>query len=47
MYFPGHKLNARDRLLMRQSSAEQKRMVASRVKDNPETYRYTIVLEVA
>lgn len=47
MYFPGHELNAIDRLLQRKDEAEQKLMVAEKVSDNPEAYEYTIILEKA
>ena len=47
MYFEGQKLNKLDRLLMRKSEVEQQSMIAKRIKDEPETYRYTIVLQKA
>jgi protocatechuate 3,4-dioxygenase beta subunit len=47
MYFPGHKLNDSDRLLKRKTAEQQKLMIASRMNADPETYRYTIVLEAA
>ena len=45
MYFEGQKLNASDLLLMRKRAIEKQRMIAKRIKDEPETYRYTIVLQ--
>jgi len=47
MYFEGQKLNKLDRLLMRKSEVEQQSMIARRIKDAPETYRYTVVLQKA
>ena len=45
MYFEGQGLNRSDLLLMRKSEMERQSMVARRIKDEPETYRYTIVLQ--
>ena len=45
MYFEGQELNRSDLLLMRKSGMERQSMVARRIKDKPETYRYTIVLQ--
>ena len=45
MYFEGQELNRSDLLLMRKSELERQSMVARRIKDEPETYRYTIVLQ--
>lgn len=45
MYFEGQKLNLSDLLLMRKSEMERQSMVARRIKDEPETYSYTIVLQ--
>ena len=45
MYFEGQELNRSDLLLMRKSEMERQSMVARRIKDEPETYRYTIVLQ--
>ena len=45
MYFEGQELNRSDLLLMRKSGMERQSMVARRIKDEPETYRYTIVLQ--
>lgn len=45
MYFEGQKLNRSDLLLMRKSEMERQSMVARRIKDEPETYVYTIVLQ--
>ncbi len=45
MYFEGQELNENDLLLMRKSDAEKQRMIAKRIKDQPETYRYTIILQ--
>jgi protocatechuate 3,4-dioxygenase beta subunit len=47
MYFPGHELNEKDRLLQRKKDEEQKAMIAEAVKGDVETYRYQIVLEKA
>jgi protocatechuate 3,4-dioxygenase beta subunit len=41
MYFPGHPLNAKDRLL--QCNNTEARMTASLVRENPESYRFQIV----
>ena len=45
MYFEGQELNQSDLLLMRKSEMERQSMVARRIKGEPETYRYTIVLQ--
>lgn len=45
MYFPGHQMNEKDRLLKRKEAAEQKLMIAARTSDNPETYSYQIIIE--
>ena len=45
MYFEGQNLNESDLLLRRKSETERQRMIAKRIKDEPETYRYTIVLQ--
>ncbi len=47
MYFPDHRLNDTDRLLMRKGPEERKLMIAERVKEDPETYSYRIVLQKA
>jgi len=47
MYFPGHELNGPDLLLKRKSKDERKLMIASRIRGNPETYEYNIVLKKA
>jgi protocatechuate 3,4-dioxygenase beta subunit len=47
MYFPDHKLNDLDLLLNRKSKDERKLMIASKVRDKPETYQYNIVLQKA
>ncbi len=47
MYFPGHRLNETDHLLKRKRVEEQKLMMASRVKEDPETYCYRIVMQRA
>jgi hypothetical protein len=39
--FPGHPLNAKDRLL--QCKNTEARMTASLVRENPESYRFQIV----
>ena len=44
MYFPGHKLNDSDLLLMQKSDDEIKRMIATKNKKSPETYTYNIIL---
>lgn len=44
MYFPGHKLNDRDLLLRGKSRKDRQLMMATRIKDDPETYEYNIVL---
>lgn len=45
MYFPGHPLNKKDRLLIRKSPAEQKLMIAEGVASDDTVYRYKIILE--
>ncbi|MDB9468633.1 protocatechuate 3,4-dioxygenase [Dolichospermum circinale CS-539] len=47
MYFPDHKLNDLDLLLNRKSKDERKLMIASKVRDKPETYQYNILLQKA
>ena len=47
MYFEGNSLNEKDLLLKRKSSDEQKLMISEKIKDNPETYLYKIVLQKA
>lgn len=47
MYFPDQKLNQSDLLLQRKSREEQKLMVADKVSDEPETYRFKIVIQKA
>ena len=47
MYFPGEELNDSDLLLRDKSDEEHKLMIASSVKDKPETYEYNIVLQKA
>jgi len=47
MYFPGNPLNERDLLLMRKGVEEKKLMIASRINENPETFRFQIVLQQA
>lgn len=47
MYFPGEALNEGDRLLKRKKPEEREQMIARKVADEPETYRYQIVLERA
>ena len=44
MYFPGQKLNETDLLLQRKNTRERALMVAKKIKDDPETYEYDIVL---
>ena len=45
MYFAGQPLNQHDLLLRRKPILEQQRMIAQRVVERPETYRYDIVLQ--
>lgn len=45
MYFPGHELNEIDLLIKRKSTDEQKQMIATRISDEPATFRYQIVLQ--
>lgn len=47
MYFPGHKLNKSDRLLMRKRKEERKFMIATKIQETPETYKFNIVLQKA
>ena len=47
MYFPGHKLNDADLLLIRKSEEERKLMIAEKAQDKPEMYKYNIVLKKA
>lgn len=47
MYFPGHPLNDSDLLLQQKAADQQKRMIASRIDPDPETYRYRIILRPA
>ena len=47
MYFPEQKLNETDLLLKRKNEEEQKLMIASRGKEDPETYSYRIVMQRA
>lgn len=47
MYFPGHPLNERDRLLQRKTAEEQKQMISEQISEDPEIYRYQIVLAKA
>ena len=47
MYFPGHPLNDTDLLLRRKSGEERAQMIAARDIRNPNTYRFSIVLERA
>lgn len=47
MYFPGHPLNEKDRLLNRKSSDERKLMIAQKTMAGEDLYRYQIVLEKA
>jgi len=44
MYFPGHKLNDSDLLLMQKSNEEIERMIAQKKNAAIETYTYNIVL---
>lgn len=45
LYFEGQKLNRSDLLLMRKNELEKQSMVARRIKEQPESYSYTIVLQ--
>lgn len=45
MYFPGQALNDSDLLLRDKSPAERKLMIAERIGEEPETYRYNIILQ--
>jgi hypothetical protein len=47
MYFPGEALNDKDLLLQRKSEQEKELMIAEKTADEPETYRYRIVIEKA
>jgi protocatechuate 3,4-dioxygenase beta subunit len=47
MYFPGQGLNNHDLLLMNKTKAQQERMIAKLVNNEPPTYRYEIVLQKA
>lgn len=47
MYFPGHELNDRDRILNAHSPKEQEVMIAKPDKDKPDTLHYRIVLKKA
>jgi protocatechuate 3,4-dioxygenase beta subunit len=44
MYFPGNKLNDSDLLLRRKSRKARSLMTATKIKDDPETYEYNVVL---
>ena len=46
MYFPGNALNDQDLLLKRKGAEEQKLMIALKTSDNPETYRFQMVLQL-
>ena len=45
MYFPGHELNDKDRLLQRKKAEEQKLMIATQDPDKKDTFHYQIVLQ--
>jgi protocatechuate 3,4-dioxygenase, beta subunit len=47
MYFPEQRLNDQDLLLKRKNKNEEERMIASKVMNDPETYRYNIILREA
>ena len=47
MYFPGNSLNDQDLLLKRKGAEEQQLMIATRIKQDPETYRFQMVLQRA
>ncbi len=47
MYFPGHELNAPDRLLKSKNKEEQAQMIASKVEGKADTLAYNIVLKTA
>lgn len=45
MYFPGHKLNESDLLLKQKNKSDRKQMIASKLKNDTETYSYHIILK--
>ena len=47
MYFPGQPLNDVDLLLMQKSDADVRRMIAEQDENNPDKFRYFLVLEKA
>lgn len=47
MYFPGNPLNGEDLLLKRKGIEEQKLMVALKIKQDPTTFRFQMVMEKA
>lgn len=47
MYFPGNKLNNDDLLLKRKSKEEQALMIAKSSEEEPDLYRYRLVIEKA
>lgn len=47
MYFPGHPLNDTDLLLCRKTAEERTQLIAARDVKNPNTYRFSIVLQRA
>ncbi len=47
MYFPGHELNETDLLLQRKNKQDQELMISTRIKEDPETYQFRIVIQKA
>jgi protocatechuate 3,4-dioxygenase beta subunit len=47
MYFPDQALNNMDKLIQKKTAAEQKQMIATQSLTEPDTYDYTIVIELA
>ena len=45
MYFPGNRLNDSDLLLRTKSREDRSLMIAMKIKDDPETYEYNVVLK--
>ena len=45
MYFPGHELNEKDLLLKRKDAEDRKLMIASKISDEPEIYKYNIIIQ--
>lgn len=47
MYFPGEELNDSDLLLQRKDEEDQKLMISEEISEEPETFRYKIIIQVA